>query len=371
MNVLALGFGLPPPRANEELNDEAIRTLEAGILRRGVPQERLVNKLKDLSPILKVPHKKRRAKSRHGVQFLENLEVVKEIPANRDKARHLAKKLYVFDFDLTVLKVHTSLLRLPVQKVAARALSDVADGPFFFAFVGAVLARGGNVAIASFGQKEVIREYLKYLLPPFHKKVMVFTPNDVSDQNGHMLDQGKNDLIRLACQEVGIVPHPEDVCFVDDEKTNCDFATDSDVATVFCCPFGGLTAAHWISMTENVSEPLNAKNLRHTWQSSIAARTSKRISPFDIHLRGKAQELWLKDLRTNQALYAWQTDTQCTVGTAQFLSKDSEPFWNWKITLPLDFEAAFWLFFGGKNPGLHDEGFVFMGHLLAAQIFMC
>lgn len=124
-------------------------------------------------------------------------------------------------------------------------------------------------------------------------------------------------------------------------------------------------------MTENVSEPLNAKNLRHTWQSSIAARTSKRISPFDMHLRGKAQELWLKDLRTNQALYAWQTDTQCTVGTAQFLSKDSEPFWNWKITLPLDFEAAFWLFFGGKNPDLHDEGFVFMGHLLAAQIFMC
>ena len=74
-------------------------------------------------------------------------------------------KLIVWDFDLTLLSIHSWGAGIRAEDVASRTLSDdVADIDFFRHFVDRAQEQGIAVAIASFGQYEVIQAYMDRII---------------------------------------------------------------------------------------------------------------------------------------------------------------------------------------------------------------
>lgn len=126
-------------------------------------------------------------------------------------------RLVVFDFDLTVLRIHSWGERVRPEDVEHRDLNaDVADLAFFRAFVLALVNAGVRVAIASFGQYEVIQKYMDLTFGDgqtvFSRK-NVSTPSAVGFRDGTSVPGGK---VPQLCALV------EDVLFGGTEKAKLD-----------------------------------------------------------------------------------------------------------------------------------------------------
>lgn len=84
----------------------------------------------------------------------------------------LQPSMVVWDFDLTILRIHAFGDGVTPEAVPDRWQADVADLELFRAFVHATLARGARVAIASYGRSDVIHAYMQQIFadaeePPF------------------------------------------------------------------------------------------------------------------------------------------------------------------------------------------------------------
>ena len=126
-------------------------------------------------------------------------------------------RLVVFDFDLTVLRIHSWGERVRPEDVEHRDLDeDVADLAFFRAFVLALENAGVRVAIASFGQYEVIQKYMDLTFgrgqTVFGRK-NVSTPSAVGFRDGSSVPGGK---VPQLCALV------EDALFDGQEKASLD-----------------------------------------------------------------------------------------------------------------------------------------------------
>lgn len=106
--------------------------------------------------------------------------------------------LIVWDFDLTILSIHSWGERIQPSDVARRSLErDVADLEFFRAFVKRALAKGIKVAVASFGVYEVIQEYLDRAVGPgVFTRENISTPSQHGTKDGHVVEGGKIPLLR-------------------------------------------------------------------------------------------------------------------------------------------------------------------------------
>jgi len=106
-------------------------------------------------------------------------------------------KLVVWDFDMTILRIHSFAKRISALDVPRRDYErDCADANFFRAFLREMKQKSIKVAIASFGKREVIETYLKCLVDgkkgdedlaeyAFNeKKKSIVTPNDVGGTDG-------------------------------------------------------------------------------------------------------------------------------------------------------------------------------------------
>jgi hypothetical protein len=81
-------------------------------------------------------------------------------------AKTTMRRLVVWDFDETILRIHACGLLISPAAAAARPLEDdVADLPFFRSCVDAVVANGHLVAVASFGHYAVIQNYMDRICP--------------------------------------------------------------------------------------------------------------------------------------------------------------------------------------------------------------
>lgn len=102
-------------------------------------------------------------------------------------------KLVVFDFDLTILSIHSWGERVRPEDVASRSLEDdVADLEFFRVFVERALASGIKVAIASFGVYEVIQAYMDRAVGPgVFTRANISTPSQHGTKDGHVVRGGK------------------------------------------------------------------------------------------------------------------------------------------------------------------------------------
>ncbi|RYG49653.1 hypothetical protein EON67_06535 [archaeon] len=128
----------------------------------------------------------------------------------------------VWDFDLTVLSVHSFGLRLRPQDVPMRNLfSDFRDLPFFIALVHELLHHNIGVAIASFGRYEVIQTYmdLAFGITAGNEAHRIFTrdniitPASVGGIDGCSLRGGKNSQLELLSAATGWTP--EQILFFD------------------------------------------------------------------------------------------------------------------------------------------------------------
>ena len=99
----------------------------------------------------------------------------------------------VFDFDLTILSIHSWGERVRPEDVASRSLEDdVADLEFFRVFVERALASGIKVAIASFGVYEVIQAYMDRAVGPgVFTRANISTPSQHGTKDGHVVRGGK------------------------------------------------------------------------------------------------------------------------------------------------------------------------------------
>ena len=108
-------------------------------------------------------------------------------------------KLIVWDFDLTLLSIHSWGAGIRAEYVASRTLSDdVADIDFFRHFVDRAQEQGIAVAIASFGQYEVIQAYMDRIIGRG-----VFNRENISTQSlfgtndGCIMRGGKVPMLRV------------------------------------------------------------------------------------------------------------------------------------------------------------------------------
>ena len=76
-----------------------------------------------------------------------------------------AIRLVVWDFDMTILRIHSFAKRISALDIPRRDYErDCADANFFRAFLREMKQKSIEVAIASFGKRDVIETYIKHLV---------------------------------------------------------------------------------------------------------------------------------------------------------------------------------------------------------------
>ena len=128
----------------------------------------------------------------------------------RDSCLSIRPKLIVWDFDLTVLSIHSWAAGIRQKDVADRTLyDDVADLAFFRHFVQRALEQGFAVAIASFGQYEVIQAYMDRIVGRgVFNRENIATPSKFGSKDGRALRGGKFRCLRYVRPE----PRPVSFC---------------------------------------------------------------------------------------------------------------------------------------------------------------
>lgn len=137
-------------------------------------------------------------------------------------------KLIVWDFDLTLLSIHSWGAGIRAEDVASRTLSDdVADIDFFRHFVDRAQEQGIAVAIASFGQYEVIQAYMDRIIGRgVFNRENISTPSHFGTNDGCIMRGGKVPMLRaLACRMLEACPTDlkvlaSDIIFFDDSWDN-------------------------------------------------------------------------------------------------------------------------------------------------------
>jgi hypothetical protein len=115
----------------------------------------------------------------------------------------LGIRLVVWDFDLTLLSIHSFALRLTAADVAVRNLqSDFYALDFYVSLVRRLVDAGVGVAIASFGRGEVIRAYMDRVFIVGADSVQnifvgsnICTPATIGGVDGWAQPRGKNALL--------------------------------------------------------------------------------------------------------------------------------------------------------------------------------
>lgn len=147
----------------------------------------------------------------------------------------------VWDFDLTIMAIHTFAERILPAAVATRSLdTDFRDLAFFVKLVRELQSRGIGVAVASFGRNDTIQAYLARAfaeaaplapltsasagagapasadaaVPPF-SSLNVLTPASVGLTDGCSMRGGKNRLLQHICETLGV--SPAQILFFDGE----------------------------------------------------------------------------------------------------------------------------------------------------------
>uniref|UniRef100_A0A7S0L7S9 FCP1 homology domain-containing protein n=1 Tax=Coccolithus braarudii TaxID=221442 RepID=A0A7S0L7S9_9EUKA len=139
----------------------------------------------------------------------------------------------VWDFDLTILRIHAFGEGVTVNDITARWEADVADVELFRSFVLTALANGICVGIASFGRAEVILAYLQHIFagtdaPSAFTAENIATPAALDIPgvtDGVSLPNGKPLLLEVLCTRANPpVTQRSSVLFFDDDINNVEDA---------------------------------------------------------------------------------------------------------------------------------------------------
>lgn len=191
--------------------------------------------------------------------------------------REKAKNVFVFDFDLTILKIHATGARVRASEVTReKAQADCADLDFFQTLVPAIFKRGDTLCVASYGHRDVIRAYINLLCGEFASRVQILTPASVGGTDGmddHPDRKGENKVKML--RKVG--GEKRDVCFFDDTATNTRAAKAAGYSRSYTVPSGGLTLTWWMNNLP-AEEPLSRPRLADHWNAQVVRRNTRSQS---------------------------------------------------------------------------------------------
>ena len=171
-----------------------------------------------------------------------------DIPLSDESSEADKIQLVIWDFDMTILRIHSFAKRITAQEIPKRDFeADAADANFLRAFLDEMKRKNVAVAIATFGKREVVETYLKHLLQIgkgdfcadfafVEVKKAIVTPNDVGGKDGcSMKDKSRMlDLLtrRFILNENDDKNRVEDVgnearervAFFDDDEDNVNAA---------------------------------------------------------------------------------------------------------------------------------------------------
>lgn len=152
------------------------------------------------------------------------------------------RKLVVWDFDLTLLKVHSYAEGVEPADVAARWKYDVADLELLRAFVEKGRELGVALGVASFGRAEVINEYLKHMAPGAFRPEDIVTPSNLNlpeVEDGMAVPNGKVMMLELLQRRhfKGSIGRSS-VLFFDDDADNVDDCVRAGFTQAFHTPDG-------------------------------------------------------------------------------------------------------------------------------------
>lgn len=151
------------------------------------------------------------------------------------------QRLFVWDFDQTVLRVHAFGLRLTPADAATRSLeADVADLQYFRAVVAAAFEGGHVVAIASFGLFAVIEVYMNRICPGLFTRRNISTPSCVGLPDGCSCPDGKTPQLALLAasllRESNEGEQHHAVTFFDDDPKNVSLALAAGFERSYAVP---------------------------------------------------------------------------------------------------------------------------------------
>lgn len=161
--------------------------------------------------------------------------------------------LVVWDFDLTILKVHSWGERISPDSVAKRDWeADFADLKLFRELVTCLKANGVKVAVASFGLYETIQNFLNLAFPDgTFTRENISTPTTVGGKDGWNVKGGKVPQLNELTGRLGVAK--EFVMFFDDDLKNVTGARDEGYVGAFHTP-DGFTKKVWDQMMEEFKE---------------------------------------------------------------------------------------------------------------------
>jgi hypothetical protein len=139
--------------------------------------------------------------------------------------------LVAFDFDLTVLRIHSWGSKIEASGVEKRRWQDdFEDLELFRAVCRGLVKRGVRVAIASFGSREVITKYLDLAFGADRKDIFpdncISTPSSVGMTDGCSVEGGKNPQLAKLRRDLGIQDRdPASVLFFEGEFCRMPQAT--------------------------------------------------------------------------------------------------------------------------------------------------
>jgi len=137
-------------------------------------------------------------------------------------------KAVIFDFDLTILQIHSFGEGIVPEAIAVRHWeADFASYDEFTKLCRELVDNGIHVGVASFGRKAVIKTYLELAFQEDMAKIFpdkaICTPADLGGEDGTPLPDGKNSQLAWLETKLGLKPEERSkVLFFDGEP--CSFA---------------------------------------------------------------------------------------------------------------------------------------------------
>lgn len=160
--------------------------------------------------------------------------------------------LYVFDFDMTILKIHSyaqNMTPSQVESMGWRKLMDQFADPIFFRdLINYLISRNKKVAIASFGKYNVIKAYIDRL---FDNTSIFGLDNIITPPNERNIrpSDDKNEYLVGLIRDLNI--DYKRVIFFDDDINNVNKSKELGVMAIQIDPMNGFNRNVWNQLTKS------------------------------------------------------------------------------------------------------------------------
>lgn len=165
--------------------------------------------------------------------------------------------LYVFDFDLTILKIHSYAQNMTPSKVESmgwrKLMDQFADPIFFRDLINYLISQNKKVAIASFGKYNVIKAYLDRL---FDNTSIFGLDNIITPPNERNIrpSDDKNEYLVGLIRDFNI--DYKRVIFFDDDINNINKSKELGVMAIQIDPMNGFNRNVWNQLAKPKQKPI-------------------------------------------------------------------------------------------------------------------